>query len=105
VNDSRTHVGPVEVARRLGVSAEHVGDLIRAGLLRASNVGLGRRAQWRVAIADLEAFLVARTNLAESASGTGGRKQATRRGVGRGAGCGGAGRGGRRSQLTGEEFV
>jgi len=95
VNDCRTHVGTKEVARRLGVSAEHVGDLIRAGLLRASNVGLGRRAQWRVAIADLDSFLSERTNQAKVSSGASVVGRAGRRGCG-----------GRRSRSVGdEEFV
>jgi excisionase family DNA binding protein len=67
----QTHVGPVEVGRRLGVSAEHVGDLIRAGLLRASNVGLGRRPQWRISLTDLDAFLAGRVNQSAAVGGGG----------------------------------
>jgi excisionase family DNA binding protein len=58
----RTHLTQKQVAERLIVSAEHVGDLIRAGLLRASNVGLGSRPQWRISLVDLDAFLAARIN-------------------------------------------
>ena len=102
MNDQRTHVGVGDVARRLGVSAEHVGALIRAGLLRASNVGLGRRAQWRVAITDLESFLLQRANQVQEA----GRETADGGlGAGNGARRGGGGVGGRRSRSVGEEFV
>lgn len=89
----QTHVGTVEVGRRLGVSSEHVGDLIRAGLLRASNVGLGRRPQWRIALVDLEAFLAARANQPE-------KQSEPVRAVG-----GGASRRSRRRVSVGEEFV
>lgn len=58
----RTHLTPKQVAERLGVSPEHVGDLIRSCRIRASNVGLGRRPQWRISLVDLEAFLGDRIN-------------------------------------------
>jgi excisionase family DNA binding protein len=96
----RTHVGPAEVARRLGVSSEHVGDLIRAGLLRASNVGLGKRPQWRIALEDLDAFLTARANRIDAAA-VGNERRAV---VGGGGGCG-ASRRSRRRVSVGEEFV
>lgn len=49
---------PVEdVAVRLGLSADHVCDLIRAGALAAHNVGLGRRPLYRVPQEALNDFL------------------------------------------------
>lgn len=49
-----------EVARRLGMTANHVRYLIRTGKIKASNVGTGR-SEYCVSEAELERLLAART--------------------------------------------
>jgi excisionase family DNA binding protein len=93
VMNERTHVGPREVAERLGLSVDHVLGLIRSGVLRASNVGVGRRPRWRVALVDLVAFLDQRANGGTAASAV---VVASGRRVGRGR---------RRAVVSDEEFV
>jgi excisionase family DNA binding protein len=59
----RTMLTPPELARRLGVSPEKILHWIKAGELRAVNVALkrgGKRARYRVAEEDWQAFLRAR---------------------------------------------
>ncbi len=92
--NERTHMGPREVAERLGLSVDHVLGLIRSGVLRASNVGVGRRPRWRVALVDLMAFLDQRANGGAASSAV---VVASGRRVGRG--------GRRRAVVSDEEFV
>ena len=54
-----------EVAQRLDVTEQHVLNLIESGEINATDVsgGKGRRRHWRIAVADLEAFVQARSSL------------------------------------------
>lgn len=58
---------PPEVARRLGVNCDKVRGWIRAGELKATNVGDQSRPLWRICPAELRAFLNRRSNSAEAA--------------------------------------
>ncbi len=61
---------PVEdVAARLGLSADHVCDLIRAGALAAHNFALGRRPLYRVPEESLTDFLKRTRTQNEAAAG------------------------------------
>jgi excisionase family DNA binding protein len=51
------HLTTAEVADRLNVSRTQVVALIRAKKLRAIDVGVGSRPEYRIAPADLDAFL------------------------------------------------
>jgi excisionase family DNA binding protein len=56
------------VAEQLGVAVESVLGFIRRGDLKAVNVGRGSKNAWRIAKADLAAFLEARSNKREAVS-------------------------------------
>jgi len=60
---ARRYRTPPTVARELAVNVSKVLCWIRSGQLVAINVveRLGGRPRWRIAIADLEAFLASRT--------------------------------------------
>jgi len=49
-----------QVARRLGVTTQHVRDFIEEGDLRAINVGKGLRKFWRIPLDAYQAFLKSR---------------------------------------------
>lgn len=54
----KKYLSPNEIAEVLGISADKVIDLIRAGKLKAINVATGdKRARYRVAPEDFQAFL------------------------------------------------
>jgi len=54
---------PPAIAKILGVAADKVGALIASGELKAVNLSLGSaRPRWKVAPADLQAFLDGRSN-------------------------------------------
>lgn len=57
-----TFLTSTQAAERLTTTREHVQDLIRAGALPAFNISLGAKARWRIALADLDAFIAARTH-------------------------------------------
>lgn len=57
------YLTPRQVAERWSCSARHVRDLIAAGQLRAMRLGLGA---WRIAVVDVEAYELARTNGSDS---------------------------------------
>lgn len=52
-----------QVARRLGVTSQHVRDFIDDGDLRAVNVGKGIRKFWRIPLEAYQAFLKGRGSL------------------------------------------
>jgi len=52
-----------EVAARLGVTAQHISDLISEGKLQAVNVGGGSKKFWRIPIEAFEAFIRQRHSL------------------------------------------
>lgn len=52
-----TFLRPTAVAERLDVSRSHVVELIRAGKLAAIDISIGRRPEYRIDPAELEAFL------------------------------------------------
>ena len=52
-----------QVARRLGVTCQHVRDVIEDGDLRAVNVGKGIRKFWRIPLDAYQAFLQGRGSL------------------------------------------
>jgi len=52
----------IQAARRLGVDAGKVRDLILHGHLEAFSVSLGKRAKWRILPEKLEAFITARSS-------------------------------------------
>lgn len=58
----KTHLTPPQVATQLGCAVDTVLRFIHSGALRASNLGQSIRPRWRIARADLEAFLDARSN-------------------------------------------
>jgi len=49
-----------EVAERLGITEQHVHDLIAEGQIQAVDVGGGTRRFWRIPVEGYEAFLKAR---------------------------------------------
>jgi excisionase family DNA binding protein len=51
------------VARRLGVTTQHVRDFIEEGSLRAVNVGKGSRKFWRIPVDAYQEFLKQRSSL------------------------------------------
>ena len=61
---SQRFFSPPVLAKLLGVSADHVLSLIHAGELKASNVTLpgAKRPRYKVAEADVEAFLARRAS-------------------------------------------
>ncbi len=61
---------PDQVAEFLGLSGDHVCDLIKAGVLAAHNFGLGRRPLYRVPQEALDDFL-ARTRTPQSSAPAG----------------------------------
>lgn len=63
--DLLRYLTPPEIAARLGVKADRVVNWIRTGQLRAVDVGDKTRPRWRINPADLEAFELARSNLAK----------------------------------------
>lgn len=52
-----TYLRTQDVADRLGISRAHVIDLIAHGQLKAINVGLGRRPEYRVSAEALDQFV------------------------------------------------
>jgi excisionase family DNA binding protein len=61
---TRRRLSPGDVAEELGLDIRKVLAWIRSGELRAANVATrldGRKPRWRIAQADLETFLAART--------------------------------------------
>ncbi len=52
-----------QVARRLGVTTQHVRDFIEEGALRAVNVGKGCRKFWRIPPDGYQAFLKSRSSV------------------------------------------
>ena len=52
-----------QVARRLGVTTQHVRDFIEEGSLRAINVGKSCRKFWRIPVDAYQAFLKGRSSL------------------------------------------
>jgi len=52
-----------QVARRLGVTTQHVRDFIEEGSLRAINVGKSCRKFWRIPVEAYQAFLKGRSSL------------------------------------------
>jgi hypothetical protein len=58
----RRFLTPARVAAELGVKPERIIGWIRSGQLRGVNLGDGlKKPRFRIAAADLEAFLIART--------------------------------------------
>lgn len=51
-----------QVARRLGVTTQHVRDFIDEGYLRAINLGKCGRKFWRIPLDDYQAFLKERSS-------------------------------------------
>jgi excisionase family DNA binding protein len=51
-----------QVARRLGVTTQHVRDFIEEGYLRAINLGKGARKFWRIPVDAYQAFLKERSS-------------------------------------------
>jgi len=59
---ARRFLTPARVAEELGVKPERIIGWIRSGQLRGVNLGDGlKKPRFRIAPADLEAFLIART--------------------------------------------
>lgn len=56
---SSKYLDPKQMAEELGISADQAKKLITGGHIPAVNVGIGSRTFWRVARADLDAFLEA----------------------------------------------
>lgn len=52
---------PSAIAEELGCSREHVVSMIQAGLLKAVDISVGRRPEYRVARDSFEAFLADRS--------------------------------------------
>jgi excisionase family DNA binding protein len=52
-----------QVARRLGVTTQHVRDSIEEGSLRAINIGKNCRKFWRIPVDAYQAFLKGRSSL------------------------------------------
>lgn len=59
--DTPTLIGPADVARQLGLSAETVRDWLRTGALRGTRLGTGSRQTWRIRQADVDAMIAAGT--------------------------------------------
>lgn len=55
-----TYLKVPEVARRIGCTAEHVVNLIERGELVAVDISVGERAMYRIAPAELDAFIARR---------------------------------------------
>ena len=53
---------PPQVAKVLGVSAEHVTKFIASGELRAVNTSLKDRPRWKISKEDFQAFVDRRSN-------------------------------------------
>lgn len=65
----RTSVSVMEFAAMLDITANHVINLIEEGSLRAFDCSSGprvsKRRLWRIALIDIQAFIVARSSLAD----------------------------------------
>lgn len=68
------YLTPREVAERWSCSARHVRRLCQSGELRAMRLGLDA---WRISVAAVEAYELARTSGSDAAPSTEGRKQET----------------------------
>jgi excisionase family DNA binding protein len=55
---------PKTVAELLSTTVAHVRDLIRSKKLRAINIGMGRKARWRIPVDALEEFTSGRAPMA-----------------------------------------
>jgi len=61
--DQSRFLTPPEVAKILGVSADHVVEYINRRELKAVNTSLRDRPRWKVSEANLEEFIQKRSNI------------------------------------------
>lgn len=55
-----------EVAKELGVTDQHIIDLIEEGQIGAVNVGGGKRNYWRIPVSEFEKFLKSRISMSQT---------------------------------------
>lgn len=60
--NAETYLTTRQAATKLKVSVDHVVALIHSGSLCGIDVSTGRKPRWRIASADLDAFIAARTH-------------------------------------------